>query len=252
MAKRTKKPAPDDDFDKVLASMAKLEKDKKILNPQAIQEIRKSFKSTCEEQKKVVTKMMRERQKPCSTKTRAGAKREASKHVVYVDSQYVNKGIDDSQERFMADELSYIERNIQRVKQVRDLDFPHLKYLVVDRFFEELEKIKSGEQKSTFHDRYCRRKGASTQEILMDLKTSLFTNEQRDYINGLLIGAFKVNELDAKGDITYNDIKYVEIVMLFEVTSRIVKFVHKFKTDEETLNFIVQKFREGLGLEEDE
>lgn len=248
--KKTKRKV-NDEFEQVLESQRQLEKTKKTFNSNIIKDLTKKFKSACDETKKS-TKLLDRQTKPIpNPRTRAGAKLEASKQVVYADSKWVNKGLDDSQDKYDDDEIEWLKKKIEKVKQVRDLEFPHLKYLVIDRFLNELKKIKSGELVSSFHNRYCEIGGKSKSDIFSEVKTSLFTNEQRDYINGLLLGAFEATDTDANGDIKHSDIKYVEIVMLFETTIRIVKFVHKFKSDEETLNFMMQKSREGLGLEED-
>lgn len=116
------------DLKGVLESMKKLEREKKFLNKSSIDNLKKSFKNNVEGVKNFEKKWLSPKKSP--------KKQGKSSHqAAYVDTQYTNRGIDESKDKFMADELCYIERTIQRVKQVRDLDFPHLKYLVVDRFF---------------------------------------------------------------------------------------------------------------------
>lgn len=249
--KRNKKRV-NDEFEQVLESQRQLEKTKKTFNSNVVKDLTKRFKTACDETKRSTKLLVRHTKPPPNPRTRAGAKHEAAKQVVYADSKWVNKGLDDSQDRYDKDEIEWLQKKVEKVKQVRELELPHLKYLVIDCYFDELKKIKSGELVSSFHDRYCELGGKPKSDIFSEVKTSLFTNEQRDYINGLLLGAFEATDTDANGDIKHSDIKYVEIVMLFETTIRIVKFVHKFKSDEETLNFMMQKSREGLGLEEDD
>lgn len=248
---RSKPKRPPDELDQLFDSMRQVDKNKKILNLKAIQELKKQFKTTCDDTKKATQIQNFKNPPKLNPKTRAGAKLEAAKQVVYTDSKWVNKGFDDSGEKYTPDEIDWLEKRLERVQEVRALEFPQLKYLVIDRFLDDLKKIKTGELVSLFHNRYLDLGGKSKSDIFSEVKTNLFTNEQRDYLNGLLLGAFGATDTDANGDIKHSDINYVEIVMLFETTIRIVKFVHKFKSDEETFNFMVQKSREGLGLGED-
>lgn len=242
-----------DDLDIALASYKQVQEDKRKLNLNEVQALKKKFKCTVDTTKRETQLLDRERSaKPQAGRTRSGANRLVPRKAVYTHGKWVNKGLDDSQEKFDATEVKFLKNAIKKYKQVGELKFEHLKYLVIDVFSEELKDIKSGKIESRFHKRYEDLKGKSKADLFSEVRTSLFTNEQRDYINGLLQGVFDTTSKDDNGDIKHSDINYVEIVMLAEITIRIVKYVHKFKSNEEAFEFMIKSSREALGLGDDD
>lgn len=249
---RGKRSEPDD-LDKALENVFKIQKSRERIDIAAIQELKRKFKQTCDNTKRETQKLEQARalKKPSGT-TRSGNKRGVIKEAVYSDGKVINRGIDDSQSKYDQAELDYLKKSIGKFKEVRDLKTEYLKYLVVDVFLPELKDIKKGKVKSTFHDRYQALSGKSRTDLLSEVWTSLFTNEQRDYINGLLQGAFETTSKDSSGDIKHSDINYVGIVIYGEVTIRIVKFVHKFKTNEEAVEFMIKSAREAYGFDDED
>lgn len=238
-----------DDLDLLVASMKESKRIKETFNEKIIQDLSKNYKSTCDKVRRNAAKIEKPRPKPVCFKTRAGAKHLESNQAEYTDSIWNTRGYDASQQRFDEDEIEFIKRRIKGLKEVRQLQYDDIKYLVIDVFLDELKQIKEGKFESKFHDRYHQSKGKVRSELITEIKTSLFTNEQRDYINGLLAGAFKLGDMDASGNIKHMEMNYVNVVMLAETTIRIVRFVHKFESNEEAYKFMVQKSRESLGAD---
>lgn len=250
--KDTKEREPDE-LDIALANFKQVQEDKKKLDLKEVQALKKKFKSTVDTTKRETEALERQRlAKPQAGKTRSGMNRLVAHKAVYTHGKWVNKGLDDSQDTFDESELEYLKDSVGKFKQVSDLKFEHLKYLVVDVFLDELKGIKDAKIESNFHERYVDLKGKSKTDMFAEVRTSLFTNEQRDYINGLLQGAFDTTSKDDNGDIKHSDINYVEIVMLAEITIRIVKYVHKFKSNEEAFEFMIKSSREAHGLGDDD
>jgi len=158
----------------------------------------------------------------------------------------------DAKNTFADDELEFLKKKTDAVKEVKDLKYEYLQYLVSYVFLPELKGIQKGEIKSAFHDRYMELVGKSKNNLYAEMRLTLFTNEQRDYLNGYLQEVFGANRKDERGDIDHALINYVELVMLYETTLRIVKYVHKFSTYEETLAFMKKKSREAYGISDDE
>lgn len=238
-------------YEKCLSDLKEVQRDKSKLKISEIQELRKKFKQTCDSQKRgtqILDQKINSKRKAGTT--RSGTIRGAAKQSTYASGKWVNKGIDDSQEPFEADEVQYLKKAVNKFKKVNDLKLEHIKYLVMDVHLEELKKIRSGEKKTYFHKRYrdLVDQGRTTTELHSEICLSLFTNEQRDYINGLLQGAFDTTTKDAKGDIKHNDINYVNIVMVAEITARIVKQVHKLRSTDEAFAFMKESAKEALGL----
>lgn len=249
-AKRENEP---DDLDIALANYRQVQEDKKKLDLKEVQALKKKFKRTVDTTKRQAQALDTERlAKPQAGRTRSGINRFVPHRAVYTQGKWVNKGLDDAKEKFDDAEMDYLKNAIEKFQHVSDLKFEHLKYLVIDIFFEELKGIKEGKIESRFHKRYEDLKGKSKADLFSEVRTSLFTNEQRDYINGLLQGAFDTTSKDDNGDIKHSDINYVEIVMLAEITIRIVKYVHKFKSNEEAFQFMIKSSREALGLGDDD
>lgn len=248
----TKEREPDE-LDMALANFMQVQEDKKKLDLKEVQALKRKFKSTVDTTKRETEALERQRStKSHAGKTRSGMNRLVTHKAVYTDGKWVNKGLDDSLDKFDESELEYLRDTIGKYKQVCDLKVEHLKYLVVDVFLDELKGIKNGKVESKFHKRYVDLKGKSKTDMFAEVRTSLFTNEQRDYVNGLLQGAFDTTSKDDNGDIKHSDINYVEIVMLAEITIRIVKYVHKFKSNEEAFEFMIKSSREAHGLGDDD
>lgn len=242
-----------DELDKALENVRNIQKSREKINIAEIRELKKKFKQTCDNTKRETQKLEQERslKKPART-SRSGTRRGVVKEAVYSDGKIINRGIDDSQMKYDQDELDYLKKTITKFKEVKELKYDYLKYLVIDVFLQELKDIKEGKLNSSFHDRYKSLAGKSRTDLLSDVWTSLFTNEQRDYINGLLQGAFETTTKDSKGDIKHSDIKYVGIVMYGEITIRIVKYLHKFKTNEETIEFMIKSARAAYGFDDED
>lgn len=241
-----------DDLDTALADLKTIAEEKKKFNISHVRAIKRKFKEVCDTTKRETQRIERERscKKPAGS-TRSGARRGVVKQAVYSDGKWINKGIDDASDKFDDSEKEFLKKAIDKFKAVHELKFEHLKYLVVDVFLSELKNIKEGKIKSQFHDRYKELKGKSKMDLFAEIRTSLFTNEQRDYINGLLQGAFDTTSKDDNDDIKHSDINYVEIVMLAESTIRIVKHVHKFDTNEDAFSFMIASSKETHGFGDD-
>lgn len=185
--------------------------------------------------------------------TRSGKKRGVvDEKSCHFEGKYVNKGIDDSQERFQLDEQEYLENQMKKMRQVKELKFDHIRYLVTQVYLNDLKDIKAGKLDSKIHNDYIKLQGKSRQNILSEIRMNLFTDEQNAYIYGLLQGAFGATEIDANGDIKHSEIQYNNVVMLTEVSIRIVKHVLKFSTNEEALKHIVKSWNEDYGFENDD
>lgn len=240
----------DADFVKALADLKSAQEDKAKLGPVSeIAEIRKKFRKAVDKTKRE-QQILEEKHKTPTGRTRSSKLAKKTHRAIYSSGKYVNKGIDDAEEVFDNEEKDYIKKAISRIKKVSDLKTEHIKYLVIDILLEDLKDIKSGKIQSDFHDRY--HSGEAQVELQSEIRTSLFTNEQRDYISGLLQGAFKTTIKDANDDIKHSEINYVEIVMLYECIARIVQNVHKFETVKEALNFIRKRSREASGIHDEE
>lgn len=245
---------PLDDIDEAIAEYEKAKSDKKRCpDVKEVNSFTKKFKQACDMSKREAEKLDRQQaaERPAG-KTRSGTIRRAkTKSIINSDGKWINRGMDEANERFDVEERNYLEGMISKLKAVKDLNFDQLRYLVLEVFLDDLRKVKSGEVKSQFHDRYFEL-GDKATDLFAEIRTSLFTNEQRDYLNGLLLGAFDAVSKDVNGDIKHLEMRYVTIVMLAEITIRIVKYVHKFKSDEEAFAFMMKSSREDLGLGDDD
>lgn len=187
------------------------------------------------------------------SRTRSGKRRgPAPREDEASNGKWINKGMDDADGKFDEDEQKYLRNAISKMKSLHDLKFEHLQYLIIYEFLDDLTKVKEGKVQSQFHDRYMALGDRCKNELLTEIRTSLFTNDQRDYLQGLLQGVFKTNQKDEKGDIPYDQIEYVEIVMIAESIVRIVKYFYNLDTFEETNAFMKKKSREVYGISDDE
>lgn len=234
----SKKKSDLDDLDIALANLKECEHERTKINLKEIQELKKEFKTTCDKAKRDTQILEQNHNKKAAGTTRAGTKRGAVLKPLYTDGKWVNKGIDDASDKFGDDEKEYLKKAIQKFKKVSDLKFEHLKYLICDVFLNDLKQIKQGSIESEYHKRYIELLGKSKADLFAEVKTNLFTNEQRDYLNGLLQGSFDTCLKDAQGDIKHNDINYVEIVIMAEAAIRIVRYVHDFDSNDEALDFM--------------
>lgn len=242
-------------FDDLISLQAqyKANRDKRI-NIEEVKELKKRMKKVCTEVKqhiheadqKPITRTSRLRLRTTQTKT---PKKE--QQCLYTQGKYVNKGIDESRQVFSHDEIEYLENNLKKVKDVNKLNFDQLQYLITHKYFQKLKDIKEGTVKSEMHDRYIKQKGKSSHNLITEIKTTLFSNEQRDYINGCLQGAFDATSLDDNGDIKHSDIDYLSTVLFYEITILIVQHVHKLDSYDSAREFMIQHTREAFLLNED-
>lgn len=240
-----------------IANLKKIEEANKTMTVQSLKDLQKEFKAVITKTKREAEEFERSKTISKPSRNRSGRRRGASaiknkQNGTYADGKWITKGMDDAQEKFADDELEFLEKDVRKKKSVGDLGYEHIKYLVAYKFIDELRAIKRGDLKSTFHDRYHELIGKSHMELESEVRTTLFTNEQRDYINGLLQELFDANKKDDKDQIRHMDIKYVKLVMLKEVVLRIVKFVHKLETDEETEEYMKKSSRQAHNISEDE
>lgn len=252
--KRYRKMGPVSDMEKALAALRKSQEEASKIRIEDIRELKKEFNKAVDQAKRTA-QLQEEREaikKPAKS-TRSGLKRGALKKIdEYTLGKVILYGMRDAKNTFADDELEFLGKKVATVKEVKDLKFEHLQYLVSYVFLPELKGIQKGEIKSAFHDRYNEMIGKNKNELYSEMRLTLFTNEQRDYLNGYLQEVFGANKKDERGDINHTLINYVELVMLYETTLRIVKFVHKFSTYEETLAFMKKKSREAYGISDDE
>jgi hypothetical protein len=249
-----KKSSAGNEMEKALAALKKSEEDAKKICIEDIRELKRDFNKAIDRAKRAAQEQEeREALKKPAKSTRSGLKRGALKKIdEYTQGKIIISGMRAAQNTFAEDELEYLRREVPKVKQVKDLKFEFLQYLVSYVFLPELKSIQKGETKSEFHDRYNELIGKSKNDLYAEMRLSLFTNEQRDFLNGYLQEVFGANKKDERGDINHELISYVELVMLYETTLRIVKYVHKFATFEETLEFMKKKSREAYGISDDE
>lgn len=241
--------------EKCLAELKEIEKEKRIINKVSITKLTREFKQTCDTQKRETQRLDQTiNSKRRAGTTRSGTIRGAIKQSTHSSGRWVNAGIDHSLEPYEEDEQEFLKKAITKIKKVNELKFEHLKYLVMYVYIKDLRNIKNGKQNSYFHKRYTELvdQGRATTELFSEMCHSLFTNEQRDYINGLLYGAFNTITKDEKGDIRYKEINYVNVVMVAEITVRIVKHIHKLSSIDEALAYMKESARESLGLGPDE
>lgn len=242
------------ELDLAFAAWKKTEEECKKVKLEDINELKKEFNKTINQAKRDVQERERESEAKKPNKcTRSGLKRGAPKKVLeYTTGRYINKGMDEAQDDFDQDELEFLENQIHKINKVENLGQEHIRYLIKHKLLPELTAIKKGDLESSFHDRYTKLLGKSKNELMSEIRMSLFKNEQRDYLSGYLQGIFEANKKDENGDIKHNEISYVNVVMMYEAAVRIVKFVHKFKSLEETLAFMKKKSREMYGISDDE
>lgn len=237
--------------------MAKLRKSEELRKKVCIddvKELRKSFGAAINQAKRDAQEHDKKLAitKP-SRSTRSGLKRGQVRNIEeYTQGKYIVKGMDDAKEEFDEDEIEYLKKDVKKFKQVKDLKLEHIKYLVSYKFLPTLQSIKTGETQSNFHDRFIELKNDSKNELLSEMRMTLFTNEQRDYLSGYLQQVFQANQTDQKGDIKHTEISYVETVMMYETIIRIVNFVHDHESFDETLAFMKSKSREMYGISSDE
>lgn len=243
-------PIVDAELMKALAGWRQAKKDQQSLRKEDIMVMKKEFKKVVEKTKRS-TQIINDHQNKPRARTRSG-RTKVPPRVVSSDGKHINKGIDDATESFDQSEIDHIKRELARVRQVSNLKFEHLRYLVIDVFLEELKGIQSGKVKSDFHDKYMLKDGECKAELRQEIRSSLFEAKQRDYISGLLQGGFQNTIQDDHGDIKHSAINYVEIVMVYEAIARIVRYVHKFDTIKESLDYIRKKSREASGIEDDD
>lgn len=244
--------ACEDECVKAKADIDRIEEDKrKGLNISNIKAIDKRFKQTCDKTKKETQlTLQKQSMKKKAGSTRSGKIRGKPKESTSSDGNWITRGMDHARESLSADDIKYIKNRIVKCKEVDKLELDHIRYLIMEVFLDDLKKIQAGELASNFHERYHSLKGKSS-DLLSEIRTSLFNNKQRDYISGLLQGAFKTTTKDDNGDIKFSEIKYVTIVMYAESIIRIVKYVHKFESNDEAFAYTIKRSRESLGLDED-
>ena len=233
---------------KAVADCKKAKEESNKLKKDVILKLEKDFNLTVDRAKRAMQKLEREQDAKKPSRTRSGREHRRTDKPDYTNGKWVIKGMDDAAETFTEEEQEYLKNAIKKLKSVDALKFEHLKYLVQYNFLEDLKGIKDGKVKSAIHDKYFALKGQSRVELGSEVRLSLFTNEQRDYLNGLLTELFECNTKDDNGDIKHHDIHYVGIVMLAEATIRIVKEIQKFDTIEETLEFMREKSYEAHGI----
>lgn len=252
--KTSKEPKPVNDLYADLSKYKKLEENlaKRKVKLEDVKELQRRFKTTIDNAKRDVEKAERKRAIPKASLTRSGLRRGAPRQTEeYTQGKFIVKGMDDVREEFAADELEYLERDVRKVKEVCDLKFIHLKYLMKYKFHEDLKKIKSGEVESEFHDRFHELRGKCINELRAEIRMSLFKSEQRDYINGFLQELFEANKKNDNGDIKHLEICYVETVMLYETVLKIVGFIHNISSHKELLSFLEMKSRMAYGISSD-
>lgn len=238
-------------YEKVRENIRKCNEEKKILDKKEIAGIDKQFKNTVSDQKKQLEKSNQRIAADMRLgKTRSGTKRGFKKVKTHCNGNIINKGIDDSKEAFDEDELEFLSKKVDDIKRLSDLKTEHIKYIIMYKLLDDLKQIKSGKISSEVHDKYKEliANGGSTSELFEDIYTTILSNDQRDYINGMLQGAFDLTKKDGKGDINYNDISYVNTVLLAETITRLVKFIHKFETTEQTVEFMKDSAKETICL----
>lgn len=219
-----------------------------------VKNLQKEFKQVIEEAKKNTERIERNEIKKAG-KTRSSTRKQAVKQSIYSDSKYVDKGIEDSKENnFSEEELAYMERELKGKKydKVEKLGLHHIKYLVMYKLIDELRDIKEGKMDSEFHKKFTALGTKPKTEMLCEIRTTLFTNEQRDYINGLLQGLFKTTENDSRGQFKHSEMEYVQIVMLAEATIRIVKHICKFASIEGAVEHMIKCSRKAHGIDDEE
>lgn len=242
----------DDELLRAVSNWKQARQDQEKLVISEIRELTKQFKKTVDHTKREEQRLDEQQKKPTG-RTRSGRGR-IPPRPIYTDGKSVNKGIDDADDTYDQDERDYLKKAITKMQNVSDLKFDHMKYLIMYEFLDELKDIKNGKLKSDFHDRYlkCVARGESKEELQSEIRTSLFNNEQRDYISGLLQGAFQTTIKDANDDIKHSEINYVVIVMFYECIARIVKYVHNLDNVQEALKFMRKRSREASGIDDDD
>jgi len=238
----------------LMESLKKSDDVRKKINMDEVRQLNKDFgKAVSKAKREAEEQELRHAATKPSKSTRSGLKRGAFRaKEEYSEGKYINIGMEAVSDKFDKDELEYLETEVRKVKNVKDLKFEHLKYLISYMFYDELAGIKKGEIQSDFHDRYMELVGNCKKELQSEIRTTLFTNEQRDYISGYLQELFEATKTDSTGAIKHGEIEYVETVTLHELTVRIVKFVYGLASAEETLAFMKSKSREAYGISDDE
>lgn len=230
-------------LERLAALQAEQEKSSKnSVNLREVRELKKRVKDVISESK-ISLKQLEKQQAIKKAKTapaRTTRARTVAKEKVslYTQGKYVNKGIDEARQPLEPDEIEYLKNQLSKVKQVDKVTYDQLRYLITSLFFEKLKSIKEGRSKSTMHKEYMARRGKCMSDLFSKIKTTLFTNEQRDYINGSLQGAFDAVSLDVNGEIKHSDIDYLSTVLFYEVTIMIVQHVLKFDTQVKAINFM--------------
>lgn len=222
-----------------------------------LKDFEKNLKKTFEKTKRDAQMFEQERGAAKPSRNRSGIKRGAQKIInqqktVYSEGKWILKGMDDARETFDMDELDYLEKSIAKIRVVGELKLEHLKYLVVYKFLDQLKAIRRGEIESEFHQGWEQLKGKCQHDLQSEIKTTLFTNEQRDYISGMLQELFDANKKDDNGDIRHGEINYVALVMLAEATIRIVKHIHNFSSIQDAKEYMKKSSREAHGISSDE
>lgn len=219
---------------------------------QDIRDLKKDIDKTIDKAKRESqVHEQRESLKRPAKSTRSGLKRGALAVKEYTLGKVILMGMKDAEfSNFTEEELETIKKRTSRIKEVKNLKYENLQYIVKHLLLPELKGIQNGEIESDFHDRYNSLVGKNKKELYSEMRMTLFTNEQRDYLNGYLQELFGANKKDEQGDINHGLINYVELVMLHETSVRIVKLIHKFDTFEETIEFMKQKSRETYGLDD--
>lgn len=226
---------------------------KRLPTADDLRQLRIDMRGTIDKAKKGMEELERQKSVTKPLRTRSGLRRGATskKAEASTNGHIVNKGMDEVDDVFDKEEQAFLKNQIKEINQVKDLKYHHLRYLIRYVILNELKKIKAGTLKSEFHQRF-NDPNWSKEDLRSEIRTSLFSNDQRDYINGFLQGIFEANKKDERGNLKHREMDYVSIVMLYETVVRIVKLIHQFKTMKETTAFMKKKSREAFGISDDE
>lgn len=251
---KRKSSEPPSALDEALAAIKKdQERRKKLPNADDLRKLRSDMRGTIDKAKNAMEDLERRKAAAKPQRTRSGLRRGAPQKRMdaYTDGNIVNKGMNEVEELFADDEQQFLKKQVREMSQVKELKYHHLRYLIRYEIFNDLKKIRLGTLKSEFNEQF-KDPLLSKDDLRAEVRTSLFTNEQRDYINGFLQGIFEANKKDESGNLRHREMEYVSIVMLFETVVRIVKLIHGFKTCKDAIAFMKKKSRESLGISDDE
>lgn len=222
------------DFTKLAKDME--EASKKRINIKALQELEKKLLSSIDNSAKKYEESMQKNvneigvspsKKQCLRKVTG--KKQKQREPAHTNGATVNRGLDEGKIELTEQECQYLERRLKRIKKVTDLTEDQLRYLITVKFFDHLRGVKEGTVKSEIHTQFLRykRRGKPMQELYSDVKTTLFTRAQVDYIQGCLQGKFYCKKEQDGDYIKLNDIDYISTVLFKEATTQIVMLALK-------------------------